>query len=155
MRAVLDETALGRLRRIVELELRVDGHEELPLLVVEESPLQANERVPEAALRRFAVASLEKPRKLELDLNPIANAVIEVEQRRFKYALADEAFVRRGDVHLQDAVARRCRIVGAHRRPALSHQRRRDAEQKQRANESHTSSHLPTTIFNDRRATMV
>ena len=112
--------------RVENLDLRIsrDSPPAISALFIK-APFHAEECVAESsAILAPAIISIEVW-DLKLQLNPITHAIVDVNQRNLNFTFYGAESLRASDVDFPIFVARRARIIGAKRWPALSKGKRR------------------------------
>ena len=122
--ASIDQLAGIRIGRIVQLELGVrrDMPSRLAALLVE-PPFHSQQGVSEAGPERRAAIACEQIRHLVLELYPVSQAIVDVEERRLEFTFRLAPELRGSDIDLPVPIAGRAGVVGAQRRTALRRER--------------------------------
>src|SRR4029077_15761676 len=103
------------------LKLRIGRH--IPALLVtllKEAPFHTDQGVSHGGAIRSTFIAVEKIRYLVFQLNPIAQAVVDVEKGSLNFTFSRTAEVRGGDVDFPVSIARGARVVGEQWGAALS-----------------------------------
>src|SRR5262249_31909205 len=108
---------------------------------IEEAPLHAEQRVAESRTRSARVLVREDPRHFVLELHARPDAVVDVEQRLLGLRARRPVRAGSGDVDLPVAFARGARVVGDHRRAALSMRHAGESDAQQQRSEERESLH--------------
>ena len=120
--AAIDQSSRLRLKKwIVHLELRVGRY--IPALLatfLKEAPFHTDQGVSHGPAIRSTSIAVEKIGHLVLQLNPIPQAVVDVEKGSLNFSFLRTAEVRGGDVDFPVSIARGARVVGEQWGAALS-----------------------------------
>src|SRR4030095_330230 len=113
-----NDSALGRVRWIVEETLREHRHGEYPIVVVE-PPLHAERALTETVLGVVRLGGRAKPRDIEIELDPVARTEVGIHIRHAGRRLFGQYERRVGQVDFPLPVSRRAGVVGEVRGAAL------------------------------------
>src|SRR5579859_412394 len=116
----LRETARNRTAGILQLQLRIHGHIEAAARLVQETPFHSQQRIVHATFHAVAFRHATKePAGFILELDVLAQAVVEVDVRNAEQPLLPVTLLQVSDVDLPLSTARRTRVVREHWRATL------------------------------------